>query len=211
MVLALLLLGCHRQNCDTSSNRWYDPWYDEVWTQLEIGVGTTSFIEVPYDRHVYPELEPDADGPYINVALQAYDIVYLEDNEVTLEAWVGSTRYAADRYENVDFKCTGSRWYGRAETAGLRMHLDPSTLPAYSPPPPVVREPDEPDVSDEPDITDVFDSGTWREPRVDSGYVWWDSGTYVEQRQGDVRVVATLSHAEVQQEVVYETTWLVYR
>lgn len=212
-MLLLFALGCFRPTtCDTS--RWQeDIWWDtggydtvDAWTQLEIGVGTTHFLEVPYDRHVAPELVPDDQGPYINVALRAWDLVHQEGNQVTLEAFVGDQRYAADRYEQVDFKCTS---WSRAEVGSLRLHLDPSTLPPYSPPPPPDR-PEEPVVDEPPP-----DSGWWEEPQpepvpFDSGW-WWDSGGWQEERLGDVRIVATLAHPEVRTAVVYETTWLVYR
>ncbi|MCB9693676.1 MAG: hypothetical protein H6736_17845 [Alphaproteobacteria bacterium] len=219
MVFLVLLAGCggRSRSCDSwsqgdiayyDSGGWRDTggWYDD-WYGVEIGIGTNRFLSIPYDRYVAPELVPDEEGLYYNVALRGWGLEQ-EDLEVVLEAYVGTTRYAADAYGNVDMRCI--RW-DESEVSGLRLHLDPATLPEPPPPPPPPPTP-----VDEPPAP--VDSGWWwdsgiarEEPDTGATYIpYRDTGYAYVEPQGDVRIVATVT-APNGVRARGESWWLVYR
>lgn len=180
---------------DSGYFRYYDTGYYNYenyrYTAAEIGIGTTTFIEVPPGQQVSPELDPA--GRYFNVALRAYG---LEKGpvRVDLAGWVGDQLFAQNSYDNVYLQCRPRR---RAlEVGSLRLQLDPSLLPPQTEPPAPapVRNP-EPWQGEEP---------VWR----DTG----DTGFYVEPPpRGDFRVTATITEKASEHITEAQTVWFVYR
>ena len=162
---------------------------------MQIGVGTRDYIEVPWGFQVSPELEPDDLGPYFNVAVRGFG--FDRDASIVIEAFVDEQRYAIDSHDDVAWKCRQNA----TEGAGLRLHLDPASLP---PMPPPQAQPEEPPI----------DTGWDEEPVWDTG--WSDSGWYVDTgwrgpNEGDVRVVATVFDSGGFIAAQGETRWFVYR
>ncbi len=148
---------------------------------LDVGIGTDRYIPVPPDQPIYPEPEPDARGPYFNVALFGDFLPSPPKGyEVVLEAFVGAERFARDSYQDVDFRCMG---WGYFERGALRLHLDPAALPA----PPVVEEP--------PTLRDT-------------GWSMRDTGS--PDPRADVQISATLSRDDGVR-ITAEAWWWIYR
>lgn len=191
----VLVSGCRRERC-------WD--YGDGWSDVEIGIGVTDFIYAPVGTEVQPGW--DDEGRHYDIALRGYGLS-TSNLDVLLEAFVGETRVASSRTQNVEGRCI--RW-DLVEVYNLRLDVDPQRLPRMEPlPDSELRSPD----VDRP-ATPLFDTGIFNpEPAPepwDSGLNRWDSGVDVYAGPADLRIEATITSPN-NGVSTGQTTWFVSR